>query len=204
MRPRPTILVPDRRTTRSMIVRWPCRRSFVQFVRRTKLVNVFSYYLFFLYIHYCRIYLSIKSLRCADTKMLSSSAFTFYTHVRYRLSTRSNGYAPSLYRMFSKSGATTEQATIRREKVSRNWRIRFSRTRLRFREKQFWKSTCLACIESKFQLGFCWRVCIYKYQQYHCLLLIVTYHTFYRTILCIVSFIAFDSNDFINKNRTVY
>ncbi|XP_076475724.1 uncharacterized protein LOC143302879 [Bombus vancouverensis nearcticus] len=48
--------------------------------------------------------------------MLSSSAFTFYTHVRYRLSTRSNGYAPSLYRVFSKSGATTEQATIRREK----------------------------------------------------------------------------------------
>lgn len=116
MWPRPTILVPDRRTTRSMIVRWPRRRSFVQFVRRTKLVNVFSYYLFFLYIHYCRIYLSIKSLRCADTKMLSSSAFTFYTHVRYRLSTRSNGYARSLYRVFSKSGATTEQATIRRGK----------------------------------------------------------------------------------------
>lgn len=161
MRPRPTILVPDRRATRSIIVRWPRRRSFVQFVRRTKLVNVFSYYLFFLYIHYCRIYLSIKSLRCADTKMLSSSAFTFYTHVRYRLSTRSNCYAPSLHRVFDKSGATTEQATIRREEVSRNRRIEFSRTRLRFREKQFWKSTCLGCIESKLQLGFYFCSCLY-------------------------------------------
>lgn len=50
-------------------------------IRSRNTAERFSYYLFFLYIHYCRIYLSIKSLRYADTRMLSSSAFTFSRQV---------------------------------------------------------------------------------------------------------------------------